>query len=239
MKHRYLIFIGLMMAYSSCNPKLDCPAGIIDCGEEIHNSYLDSDICECICSKSWPGGLYKSPIDGRSFCWDELGPDWSTDYELYAFDHQHIHSDGFEERVLGQFEIIYDGTKLVEREGFPYVGKAENSLYFPLSGFKGCNKPNIGPWEQPFYMKENNRDTLFMDQLFGFWSFNSHVICGDSYFTKSFMVRRDDGMDWYKELYRYPQNGDDVYTYKLEVHNGVIAPDTTFFIHMPLLLKKG
>lgn len=237
MKLVCLVIIGLLIALTSCKKRPDCASGILNsCQEEIIDSSPNYDMCECVCSNDGTGGVFKSPIDNRAFCWWESRPEYSMDYEVYGFDHHQVRPNGFEERVLGTIEIFYDGYKLFEREDIPYQGRAEFNLRYPL--WPSCNKPHSFVNQQPFYMKENKRDTLFMDLLVGFYFANTHVICGDFYFTKSYMVRREGGLDWYCNLYGVPEGADGV-DIRFAAHNDEIEPDTTFFIHMPRLFQKG
>jgi hypothetical protein len=252
MKLEYLIILGLFISLASCKKRPDCaPGSLSSCHTEIMESSTDYDICDCVCvsyNKDRSGYVYRSPIDDRGFCWWELGPGKSNDYEFYAFDHHHIRTDGFLERVFGKIEIYYDGDKLVNSGFFPYEGRVHYDLRFPYLDHK-CNPPDNYSNLEPFYMKDNNRDTLFMDQLVGFgsptagpWNANSHVICGDIFFSRSFMVRREDGMDWYKRLYRYsmrPIRPDSLSAFRFDAQYDYIEPDTTYFIHMPRLFPKG
>lgn len=244
MKLNYLIIIVLLAAVNGCDKKLNCPPGALgDCDKEILNSNQNLERCECVCGYgNEPNGLiYKSPIDSISFCWWEKGLENSEDYEVYAFDHHYVRPDGFEERVLGAIEVYYDGKQLLDREDLPYQGRVIYLLRYLSLGMQNCDQPTNFVKQLPFYMKENNRETLFMDQ-YQFSDLNRfvnpHVICGEKYLTKGYMLRRDDGMDWHKLLYRIPEDVDFL-AFRSNVQNDFVQPDTSFFIHMPLLFKKG
>lgn len=240
MKLVYLVIIGLLIALTSCKKRPDCAIGILySCKEEIIGSTGDYDICECVCSQDGTGGVYKSAIDDKAICWKEVSYWSSTDYEKYAFDHYHVRPDGFVERVIGIVSISYDSEELVDKDIYPYQGQLFFELHYPQPlTINSCRVPKGFEELQPFYMKENNRDTLFMDKLVGFYFANTHVICGDFYYTKSYMVRRDEGLDWYCNLYGIPEGADEV-DIRFAAHNDEIEPDTTFYIHMPRLFHKG
>jgi hypothetical protein len=242
MQIRYLFYsVLLILMVSSCTRRNDCP-NTTDwgCANQVFDSKADKERCECVCTfgSDSTTHMFRSPLDDLGYCWWESRPDFSMDYEIYGFDHLHVRPDGFTERVLGTIQILYDrdGSKLTQREDIPYQSVASFNLRYPF--WQSCYKNSDTGAPRPFYMKENKRDTLFMDLLVGYYFPYTHVICGDFYYTKSYMVRREEGLDWYSNLYSIPEGADGV-DILFAAHNDEIEPDTTFFIHMPRLFQKG
>ncbi|MBP6185279.1 MAG: hypothetical protein KA479_10090 [Saprospiraceae bacterium] len=197
-----LLVLGL---FSACKKKCDLE------DFECEQKQLVEVDCNCVCPQNNLTLNYTSPFDGKYIC-QSFTPNTILG-EYYVHDNYSFNSFSCN-RILEVFEVAFVDYKY--GNDVPYGSFDQgiiSSIFSP------------GP---VFYCKDEKRDTLFMDDVWGFWPFNEFWLCDDNTLFSGYAIRTDTALDWKLDLY-YQKS---VY----EIGIDKVAPDTTVHIHMPRLL---
>jgi hypothetical protein len=208
MKNIYTIILALLVLglFSACKKKCDLE------DFECEQKQLVEVDCSCICPENALTLNYVSPFDGKYIC-KTLTSSPVGIIEYYV--HDNYDSNTYScKRFIELFEFGFTDFKYGNE--IPYASYGQGLISSTLHpGYI-------------FYYKNNTPDTLFMDDVWGFWPFNEFWLCDDNTLFSGYAIRSDTALDWKLDLY-YQKS---VY----EIGIDKVAPDTTVHIHMPRLL---